>query len=360
MLSGKRILVAPLDWGLGHATRCIPVIRRLLHYGAVPILGADNGPLAILTAEFPTLEYVRIPGITVRYSESGNQLWSMAKQFPGMLRSVQQEHALFEVSHGKLKLDAVISDQRSGIRSNALPSVLITHQVFPFTPLAQSILRKINLRTIARFDRCWIMDEEASPGLAGELSHGAVMPRNSRYIGTQSRMAAMHKGPSESSGTKYSIVAVISGPEPQRSLLESILMEHMQRTSGEHLLVRGLPDEKAREQIKNITRIGHMQSADLANAMLNSEMIVSRSGYTTLMDLAALGRSALIIPTPGQGEQIYLGTLHGASDRFIVQQQDSIDLTTALRRHAAQRPPPPTAADDLLTEAFSDLAGLLK
>jgi len=276
------------------------------------------------------------------------------------LRSVQQEHAFFERSRGKLKLDAVISDQRSGIRSKALPSVLITHQVFPFTPIAQSVLRKLNLRTIARFDRCWIMDEEASPGLAGELSHGTVMPGNSRYIGTQSRMAAMANSPSEGSQNNYRIVAVISGPEPQRSLLEGLLIQHMQRISGEHLLVCGLPDEKACGKIKNVTRIGHMQSGDLANAMLNSEMIVSRSGYTTLMDLAALGRSALIIPTPGQGEQMYLGTLHGASDRFIVQQQDSIDLPTALRRNAEQRPPPPVAATDLLNEAFRDLAGLMK
>lgn len=173
-------------------------------------------------------------------------------------------------------------------------------------------------------------------------------------------MAAMHNRPSESSENKYRIVAVISGPEPQRSLLEGILMEHLQRIDGEHLLVRGLPDKKEREQNKNITLIGHMQSSDLANAMLNSEMIISRSGYTTLMDLAALGRSALIIPTPGQGEQMYLGKLHGASHRFIVQQQDSIDLPTALRRHAEQRPQHANTPNDLLAEAFIDLAGLLK
>ena len=360
MLNGKRILVAPLDWGLGHATRCVPLIERLLRFGAIPILGADKGPLAVLSAEFPSLEYVRIPGITVRYSESGNQLWSMAKQFPAMLRSMQTERALFEGMRAKLRLDAVISDQRFGIRSNALPSLLITHQVFPFTPFAQSVLRKVNLRNIARFDRCWIMDEQRSPGLAGELSHGAELPGNSRYIGILSRMTPIRNSPSESTGAKYRIVAVISGPEPQRSLLENILLEQMQGIKGEHLVVLGLPDELDQKQIKNITMIGHMQGSKLARAMSDSEMIVSRSGYTTLMDLAALGRSALIVPTPGQEEQEYLGRLHAGTGRYIVQQQNSIDLTTALGTTADQPLTPQHSGSDLLDEALGDLAGLLQ
>ncbi|MFZ1332097.1 MAG: glycosyltransferase [Flavobacteriales bacterium] len=359
MLNGKRILVAPLDWGLGHAARCVPLIERLLHFDAVPILGADKGPLAVLTAEFPSLEHVRIPGITVRYSESGNQLWSMTKQFPAMIRSVRAEHELFETLRDELKLDAVISDQRFGIRSRALPSVLITHQVFPFTPLAQSVLRKINLRNIARFDRCWIMDEPRSPGLAGELSHGSQLPENARYIGTQSRLTAMGSKPTESTGTNYRIVVVISGPEPQRSLLEDILLGQLQQIKGEHLVVRGLPEIHDKMEVNNVTLIGHMRGPELAQAMLDSEMIVSRSGYTTLMDLAALCRNALIIPTPGQAEQEYLGRIHTGTGRYIVQHQKSIDLNTALLQNAIKPPSPKHAADNLLDEAIRDLAGLL-
>src|SRR5688572_2807995 len=188
MFNGARILVAPLDWGLGHSTRCVPVIRRLLALGATPVLGADAGPLALLRNEFPQLEHVRIPGVTVRYSKGSSQLWSMARQFPAMVRSVQAERALFDRLRHDLRLQAVISDQRFGIRSSALPSVVITHQVFPFTPIAQRALRKLNIRHLERFDRCWIMDEPTAPGLAGELSHGAGMPRNARYIGILSRM----------------------------------------------------------------------------------------------------------------------------------------------------------------------------
>lgn len=360
MLQGKRILVAPLDWGLGHATRCIPVIRALLDHGAVPVIGADNGPLALLNSEFPDLEKVRIPGVTIRYSDGGSQLWSMAKQFPAMIKSVRQERALFDRMRGPLKLDAVISDQRFGIRSSELPSVLITHQVFPFTPIAKGALRKVNLRSIAKFDRCWVMDGPEPPGLAGELSHGTVLPENAQYIGTQSRMSSISSIHSESSPIRYRIVAVISGPEPQRTLLDNILMEHLHGIEGEHLLVRGMPKDDTIERIKNLTMVGHMKSDALATALFNADMIVSRSGYTTLMDLVAIGRNALIIPTPGQEEQEYLGRLHARTGRFIVQEQNSLDLRSALHQITKQRAVNPKANSNLLDQAFIDLASLLQ
>lgn len=355
MFNGARILVAPLDWGLGHSARCVPVIQRLIDHGAVPILGADGGPLALLRREFPQLEHVRIPGVDVRYSKGSNQLWSMARQFPAMVRSVQAERALFDRLRHQLRLDAVISDQRFGIRSAELPSVVITHQVFPFTPFAQAALRKLNLHHLGRFDRCWIMDEAKAPGLAGELSHGRSLPANARYIGAVSRMVP----PKATAKQRYDVVAVISGPEPQRTMLEHRLIEQLRELPGEHLLVLGLPKGDRNERIGNLTVRSHMGGQELAEAMLASRLIVSRSGYTTLMDLAAIGRSALIIPTPGQAEQEYLGDLHTRTGRFVVQQQDRLDLKSALGRIAAPAANDPRTDGALLEQALKDLATLI-
>jgi predicted glycosyltransferase len=354
MLKGKRILVAPLDWGLGHAARCVPIVHRLLERGAQPIIGADKGPLALLRAEFPALEQVRIPGVEVRYSSGGNQLWSMARQFPAMVRSVQAERALFDRLRGPLRLDAVISDQRFGLRSANLPSVLITHQVFPFTPFAQAALRKLNLRHLARFDRCWVMDEPEAPGLAGELSHGPLMPRHARYIGVVSRMAGA--SPAQQ---RYGMVAVISGPEPQRTLLEQRLLEQLPRIPGVHLLVLGQPHAPRSERIGGVDVRSHLTGQALAAAMAGARLIVSRSGYTTLMDLAALGRSALIIPTPGQEEQEYLGRLHARTGRFIVQPQQGLDLARAWQQSDGLRDSAPPPNTDLLERALDDLAALI-
>lgn len=355
MLHGARILVAPLDWGLGHAARCVPIIQSLLARNALPIIAADGGPLALLRAEFPQLESVQLPGVEVRYSKTSNQLWSMARQFPAMVRSVQVERATFDRIRHDVRLDAVISDQRFGVRCAELPSVLITHQVFPFTPLAQRALRKLNLRHISRFDRCWIMDEPQAPGLAGELSHGDAFPPNARYIGVVSRMSSANQG----KATGYTIAAVISGPEPQRTLLEQRLLDALHELPGAHLLVLGQPQHPRDEQRGNVRVRSHMSGSELANAMQNAELVVSRSGYTTLMDLAVLGRSALIIPTPGQEEQEYLGRLHARTGRFIVQEQDAIDLDGALRQLRGRAKLTAPRSGNLLEEAMDDLASLL-
>ncbi len=354
MLHGKRILVAPLDWGLGHATRCVPVIHALLRHGAVPVLGADGGPLALLRNEFPALEHVVLPGLEVRYGRGGSQAWSMARQFPAMLRSIRQEEAMIARLVPELRLDAILSDQRFGLHSDQVPGVLVTHQVFPFTPVAQRLMRAINRRHIARFERCWVMDEEQAPGLAGELSHGRDLPANARYIGVHSRMA-----PSDGTAAvaHHRVVAVISGPEPQRTLFEEKLIAQLHTVPGDHLLVRGKPGAGGEQRRGPLRVVDHLNAADLRAALLGAGLIVSRSGYTTLMDLSVLGRSALIVPTPGQPEQEYLARLHRRTGRFLVQHQDSLDLRAALDR--APSPTTPHPADQALERALQDLAALL-
>ncbi len=353
-LSGARVLVAPLDWGLGHAARCVPVIRSLMARGAVPVLAADHGPLALLRDEFPDLQHVRLPGLTVRYGAGRSQLWSLARQFPAMLRSVAAERAAFERLAPALRPDAVISDQRFGVRSSRWPSVLLTHQLFPVAPFARRALQQLNLRYVSRFDRCWVLDLPQAPGLAGELSHGPRVPANVRYVGPVSRLAEASPVPSGA----HRIVAIISGPEPQRALIEGILLEQMKALPGEHLLVQGLPDRPGRWRFGNVEVVGHLGSRDLHEALLGATLIVSRSGYTTLMDLWALGLGALIIPTPGQPEQEYLGRLHERSGRFVVQEQRSVDLAQVL----AAPPPPHTIpnAGALLEKALDELEGMLR
>lgn len=356
MFKGARILVAPLDWGLGHGTRCVPIIKRLEALGAVPVIGADNAPLALLQQEFPHLEHVRIPGAVILISKGENQTWNLAQQFPGMLRSIRSEGALLDGIRHDLRLDAVISDQRFGLRNDDLPSVLITHQLFPFTPFAQGILRKLNLHHVGRFDRCWVMDEAQAPGLAGDLSHGTKLPGNARYIGTHSRF----QDEGQRTAGKYRVVAVISGPEPQRSMLEEHLSEQLQNISGEHLLVQGLPQQRDAQQHGRVHKVPHLSGKELAAGMRAAEFIVSRSGYTTLMDLVALGRTALLIPTPGQSEQEYLARLHAGTGRFITQAQERIDLGKALDQLGNTPPPAHKQNTALLDAALADLAGLIR
>ncbi len=358
MFKKARIVVAPLDWGLGHATRCIPVIHALLEADAEVVIAADGAPMALLRQEFPDLEHARLPGLPIRYGRGSSQLWSMARQFPGMIRSIAAEKAEFERLMVRTRPNAVISDQRFGVRSTRLPSVLITHQLFPFTPVAQGLLRRSNRARIERFDRCWVMDDPEGPGLAGALSHGNGIPLNARYIGIQSRM---HGAPA--SGREHralDVVVVVSGPEPQRSIFERKALDQLLSIPGEHLLVQGLPGSSSADERGNVRIMSHLTGKELACAMAHARLVVSRSGYTTLMDLAALGRSALIVPTPGQPEQEYLAELHQATGRFMVQRQDELDILAAIGTDLSRSAPSSTAAGkEMLAPALLDLAELI-
>lgn len=353
MFRGARILVAPLDWGLGHAARCVPIIRTLLEQDAVPVIGADKGPLALLRDEFPDLEYVQLPGMEVRYAAGTSQAWAMARQLPRMLRQVREEHRLFADIREDLKLQAVISDQRFGIRTNDLPSVLITHQIFPFSPFAQAQARRINLHHIRRFHRCWVLDHAKVPGLAGELSHGPQLPVNAQYIGPLSRFTG---GTTTHGGVPWHTVAVISGPEPQRTLFEQAVRKQLHSIDGKHLVITGQPGHRSVQE-GSIEITGHLNATELQAAMASADLIISRTGYSTLMDLEALGRGALLVPTPGQPEQEYLGRLHASSGPHIVQQQDGLDIASVL-----QDPPRRTGApmkSNALFSAMADLARLI-
>ena len=183
---------------------------------------------------------------------------------------------------------------------------------------------------------------------------GAALPKNARYIGTLSRM-----GVHQTARERYDIAAVISGPEPQRTLLEHRLMEQLGRIAGNHLLVLGQPDKPRNERSGSVSIRSHMSGDELAGAMSGARLIVSRSGYTTLMDLAALGRSALIIPTPGQQEQEYLGRLHARTGRFLVQSQESIDLMAAMKSIGKHEATARANGNELLAAALHELAGLM-
>ena len=355
MFNGARILVAPLDWGLGHSTRDIPIIRRLLELDARPVIGADESPLALLRGEFPDLPWARIAGPLVRYAASGSQGKVLADQFPTMLRWVWTEHDITKRIMREQKLDAIISDQRFGVRHRSLPSVLVTHQVFPHIPFAQSLLRRLNRWQVQRFDRCWIMDEEQAPGLAGELSHGDRSPRNARYIGPQSRLT---KG-TVVSVKHHRIIAVISGPEPQRTMLEAKLTEQLRVVEGDHLLVCGTPKTPSDTTSGNIRKVSHLGAEELNAALHGAEFIISRTGYTSLMDFAALGRTALVIPTPGQPEQEYLGELHQRSGRFIVQAQETLDVRKGIADLAGRVPIAPANSGHALDEALRELSTLI-
>jgi hypothetical protein len=329
-----RVLVCPLDWGLGHATRCIPMIRALQANGHQVRIGAAGGGLRLLRGEFPDLDVFEFPGYRVRYASSPRLL-------PRVLSGMRAESRRLEKILADNPADVVISDGRYGVRPRRLPGIFITHQVFirvpgrfPGRSWAERILLALNLRRLRAFDAVWVPDFPGTDSLSGSLSHGPGAPANLEFIHPLSRFTG-----SAVPAPVVDILAVVSGPEPQRTLFERILRDQMRGMEGTRVLVRGLPGSRAPSQNVSamvpgeLTEFDHLSGSELAGLFGAARMVVARSGYTTVMELAGLGaRAALLVPTPGQSEQEYLADHLERSGAAIRMDQHSVDLRSAMKK----------------------------
>lgn len=297
----KKILVAPLNWGLGHAARCIPLVRELMANGFSPILASDGAALELLRKEFPELPCHELPSYNIEYPSDGKHLkWKLFASLPRILKVVYHERSLIKKWVNDEGLCGVISDNRFGVRDKRIPSVYITHQLTVLSGSTTWLTSFIHRLIIKKFDECWVPDMAGEQNLSGTLGHwNSNFPV--RYIGPLTRMKKKELPP------KYDIAIILSGPEPQRSIVERKLVEEFRDNPNKILLVRGvLNGERQIGQNFNIVTYDYMTSSELEDAINQSEVVICRSGYSTMMDLSALGKKAFFIPTPGQYEQEYL------------------------------------------------------
>jgi hypothetical protein len=307
-LQSRRVLVAPLNWGLGHATRCIPLIQALSANGCDVLIAVPDSLRPLFAAAFPGLRLLPIPGYKIRYSKQPLLLpLTLLFQLPRLCYIIWQENRWLKQTIQAEQLDAVISDNRFGLWNRHVPTVFITHQLSIQTGfhVTDWLLQRINYGIIKKYDVCWVPDAPGTPNLAGRLSHPAKpCPIPLYYLGPLSRFA-----PPTALALQYDLLVLLSGPEPQRTLFETKALTLLQSFVGKALLVRGLPggDTPALPGLpSSVTAVAHLPAEALRLAILQSATILCRSGYTTIMDLVLLQKTAILVPTPGQTEQEYL------------------------------------------------------
>jgi predicted glycosyltransferase len=342
-----KILVAPLDWGLGHATRCIPIIRYLLEKKCEVIIGADGRPCDLLKIEFPSCEFVKISGYNISYPKSGSMALQMAVQIPQILSGIKREHELLKKIIKEKKIDAVISDNRFGLWSSEVPCVFMTHQLMVKSPFGEKWIHELNKKYISNYTECWVPDTphplipspqgegNLTAGLSGDLANKFPLPENAKYIGVLSRFSAN----AQNDKSKRSLLVILSGPEPQRTVLEEKILEQIQNippdppSKGEltALIVQGIIEKNERRKLlENVEIVSHLTSEDLQKEIIASEIILSRPGYSTVMDLAVMGKKAIFVPTPGQTEQEYLAKYFMESKIAYSMPQNKFDIKLAL------------------------------
>ncbi len=300
-----------MDWGLGHATRVVPIIRLLQQAGAEPVLGADNKPLQFLRRQFPNCEWIKIPGFEPEYQKKGSLPIKIAIDFPQMLKTSAKAHVLLEKIVKEKKIDAVISDNRYELWSEKVPTIFMTHQL---NILLQGILssgrpvvRKMINSFIIKHNELWIPDFETEPNLSGKLSHIRKMPlKNSFFIGPLSRFEGVKTETNKQNGEYLDVLCLLSGPEPQRTIFEKLLQNQLTNVELKAMILSGKPGETGINVLGNLEIRSHAGDEDMLTLIQSAKTIICRSGYSSLMDLVSLGKKAVFVPTPGQPEQEYL------------------------------------------------------
>lgn len=332
--NNRTILIAPLNWGLGHATRCIPIIKALQDNNYIPIIASDGIALALLRKEFPCLKFLELPSYEIEYAKNGkNFKCKLLKNSPKMIEAILTEKKLVKTWITEHGIDGIISDNRLGVYNKSIPSVFITHQLNVMTGNTTWLTSRLHQNIIKKYSECWVPDIETSPNLAGELSHIKNNSFKLNYLGPLSRM---HK---KDVPKKYDLMVILSGPEPQRGILEEKLKIELQRYEGNVIFIKGIVEKnQTKEQIGNIFYYNFMNSRQLEQTFNESEIVLCRSGYTTIMDLAKLGKKAFFIPTPGQYEQMYLARKlkeeglvpYADQDSFIIENLSELKLYDGL------------------------------
>ena len=321
-----KILVAPLNWGLGHASRCVPIVQRLLDEGHEVILGGDGESLTLLRKHFPKLRYTYLAPLQLKYSKGHRQVGAMLRALPKLIKWSIQDHVLLKALLREEPIDQVISDNRFGLYINrqssivqsSIETVYMTHQLHIMLPKGwrwlEPLVARMHARIYTRYNKVWIPDyEETDKSLAGELSHPAIISNfkfqisNLEYIGPLSRFTSFNR--QSSNCQSYDIVAVLSGLEPHRSLVEKEIVTRYAGKEDKVLIVQGLMNRpNVRIKRGNITLVPYLSDNELVPALSGAKHIIARSGYSTIMDFAALDilGKAELLPTPGQPEQEYL------------------------------------------------------
>ncbi len=335
MKKSPTVLVCPLDWGIGHATRCVPVIRELLNRNVHVIIGADNRPLAFLKQEFPELQFIRFPGYKFSYPERGSMAVQMLIDTPVILQGIKKERQFLNQLIEDQKINAVISDNRFGLSNEKVPCVFITHQIFirtsPALKFLKPVLYYLNSRYISKFNECWIPDFKDGITLSGDLSHLKQLPGDHYFIGPLSRFQDKYELSGETRNDQ--ILVMLSGPEPQRTKLEDIILKQVKGSEFNVVFASGRPESSDKIEVNKKLRIySHLNTPEMAREIQHSCLVVSRPGYSTIMDLAVLGKKALLIPTPGQTEQEYLASYFDKKKIHVKMNQKEFDLSSSVEK----------------------------
>lgn len=330
-----KALVCPLNWGLGHASRMILVIQELLIQNIEVIIAADKTPLQLLQKEFPKLKSFVLKDIEIKYSRKNQQLFKIIRFLPQLaFRIIKENRDLSKIiAHENINL--IISDNRYGLWNKQAYSIFVTHQLRLKLPKKLQGFEFITQRIIQfltrKFDEIWIPDLEGQDNFSGTLSHlQNNQNKKIQFVGILSKfLLPEFQANNYESNEKKNILAILSGPEPQRTIFEDLLIKQINQYNLKASIVLGKKNT-TKLKYENIEIIEIADRNTLYKLINEAEIIICRAGYSSIMDLVALGKSAILVATPGQTEQEYLSDFLSKKKLFTKADQSTFDLRKSI------------------------------
>jgi UDP-N-acetylglucosamine transferase subunit ALG13 len=355
------ILICPLEWGLGHAARMIPMARKLMDMNQNVVIASGEVHLNLIRQELPGLIYIDFPGFRPGYSRYLPQYIPLLLMTPMLLFHIIREHYRLKKIISDYSIDLVISDNRFGLWNRKIRTVYITHMpLIPF-PKPFQFLEFIGIRLhrfiIRKYSLCFIPDLPGEINLTGRLSHGIILPENVRYIGILSRFPVKVQPPPENPVSYKHNTVILSGPEPQKSVFRELILKLLHDEKIITVILEGRPGTGNEiTRVDNFAFFNHLSSPEMQQVISSSERIITRSGYSTIMELASLNCSALLVPTPGQTEQEYLAQYLSSNGLFTSCKQIKLKEGLMLNLGNEQWPPDLNIQSCILLEkALSEL-----
>ena len=332
------LLFSPLDWGLGHVTRSMPLLKEFIENGWEVVVACNSTQKKVLEAELPALKYTLRRPLNMKYGQ--NSLLTRVKvgfQLLKILIQINEEKRWTSHFLRHNHVDAILSDNCYGVFSPSVPSIFITHQLRPRSGLGDFtdlIVQRLLNKYINCFNECWIPDYKDGKTLSGSLSHFGKFPQTPvKYIGALSRLKCIQKN----DGSLFDLLVIISGPEPQRTIFEQLVASEI---SGMHqrgknlsvVVIRGLPDVPVAQLNCRARQFNHISAEQLSELASSAKFVLSRSGYTTIMDMFKLKKNLIVVPTPGQTEQEYLAQHLQKNKIAVVAEQKNFSLEKAIQK----------------------------
>jgi len=328
----KKLLIAPLDWGLGHTSRCVPIIRYLLQQGHMVCFAGNKWQRNYMCKCVGPIETIHLDGYNISY---GNKPWALKftilRQVPSIFKTIKQENKWLNELLSQRHFDAVISDNRYGLFNSKVPSYIICHQLQIISgagSMVDMVLQKLHYKLLNKFQATWVPDVKATHSISGKLGHPNNLPLKCHFIGPLSAYSNMPANNRQS----LPLLVILSGLEPYRQQLSNILWLQICSLGIKTVFIEGSNTAIPKANVPNHIQY-HLQlsTTEIQPLMALANIVICRSGYSSIMDLIAMGKMAILIPTPGQTEQEYLANFHLKEGNFLSATQKGFQLSKFLQ-----------------------------